>query len=269
MNLNLAWAFFKRDAKIAMSYRASFAFQLLGNLLVLGILYYIGKTIGTRPIPAISRYGENFLAFLLVGIALSDCVGVSLTTFANQIREGQLTGTLEATLMSPVRLPAILVYSSLWNYFFSAVRFLIYLALGAVFYQVGIAQANILSALIIFVLTVLCFMGIGMVWASVVMIVKRGESIITTISYLVLLVSGVLFPVTVLPGWLQSVASLIPLTHSLEGMRFALLQGYTVGMLAAILWKLAVFAALLLGAGMLTFNLAVDLAKRRGSLVQY
>ncbi len=269
MNVRLPWAFFKRDAKIAVSYRASFAVQLLGNVLVLGILYYMGKTIGARPIPAIEKYGGNFVAFLLVGIALSDCVGVSLTTFANQIREGQLTGTLEATLMSPVRLPTILIYSSLWNYFFSAIRFVLYLLVGAVFYRVQMAQANIVSALIIFVLTVFCFMGLGMIWASAVMIVKRGESIITTISYLVLLVSGVLFPVAVMPQWLRSLAWLIPLTHSLEGMRLALLQGYSAAMLAGILWKLVAFAVLLLTAGMVTFTLAVDLAKRRGSLVQY
>ncbi len=145
--MRLAWAFFKRDAIVAFSYRISFAVSLLEVATILGVFYYIGKTIGQQNLPVLERYGGSFLAFLLIGIALTDCVGVSLTTFAQQIREGQMTGTLEATLMSPVRLAAILVYSSLWAYAFSALRLILYLGLGGLLYGVGMGHANILSAL--------------------------------------------------------------------------------------------------------------------------
>ncbi len=267
--MKLAWEFFRRDAIIAMSYRASFVVQLLGNLLVLGVFYYVGKTIGDRNLPALADYGGSYLAFLLVGIALTDCVGVSLTTFANQIREAQLTGALEATLMSPVGLPTILIYSSLWGYFFSGVRFVLYLIVGALLYGVDMANADLVSALAIFVLTVLCFAGIGMFWASIVMLIKRGESIMTVAGYLVILLSGVLFPIDVLPGWLAKLASLVPLTHALAGMRLALLKGYDMHELVRELLKLSAFAVVLLALGMTAFNQAVKIAKRRGSLTEY
>jgi ABC-2 type transport system permease protein len=267
--MRLAWAFFKRDATIAMSYRAAFLVQLVGMLLVLGVFYYIGRTLGDRDVPALKDYGGSFLAFLLIGIALTDCVGVSLTTFAAQVREGQLTGTLEAVLMSPVRLPIILLLSSLWAYCFSGVRFLLYLVLGALLYGVDLGRADALSAIVIFLMTVLCFAGIGMVWASVVMLVKRGESIMTVAGYLVVLVSGVLFPTESLPGWLQQLAALIPLKPALDGMRFALLQGAAPGDLAAILVKLALFSAILLGLGFVAFDQAVKYAKRTGSLTEF
>jgi ABC-2 type transport system permease protein len=267
--MRLAWQFFKRDATIALSYRASFAVQLLGNLLILGVFYYIGKTIGDTKIGALDAYGGNFLAFLLIGISLGDCVSVSLTTFANQIREGQLTGTLEATLMSPVRLPLILVYSSLWGYFFSAVRFVLYLVLGAVFYGVGFANASVPAAMVIFFLTVLAFMGLGILWASVVVIIKRGESIVTLIGYLVILTSGVLFPVTVLPVWIQQLSSFVPLTPALQGMRLALLQGYTVTSLGPIVVQLGIFAAVLLTLGFGSFMLSLRIAKQTGSLTEF
>lgn len=267
--MKLAWEFFRRDAIIATSYRASFVVQLLGNLLVLGVFYYIGQTIGDRDIPALKDYGGSYLAFLLIGIALTDCVGVSLTTFANQIREAQLTGALEATLMSPVGLPRILVYSSLWGYFFSGVRFVLYLVIGALLYGVNMGDADIVSALAIFVLTVLCFAGIGMFWASVVMLIKRGESIMTVAGYLVILLSGVLFPPDVLPVWLQKLATFVPLTHALSGMRLALLQGYDFRQLTIELLKLSAFAVVLIAIGMGAFNYAVKIAKQRGSLTEY
>ena len=267
--MRVAWAFFLRDATVALSYRASFALQLLGNLILLGIFYYVGKTVAGGQVPAVAVYGGDYLAFLLVGIALTDCVGVSLTTFAMQMREGQLSGALEATLMSPVPLPLVIVYSSLWNYFFSAMRFLLYLFVGAFLYDVSLVRADVPAAIVIFLLTVVSFAGIGIAWAGFVMLVKRGDAIMTTVGYLVLLLSGVVFPNTVLPPWLQRVALFVPLTHSLDGMRHALLQGQGLVELSGTVGTLCVFGVVLLGGGMLAFSHAVRVAKQTGSLTEH
>ncbi len=268
-DLALAWAFFKRDALIALSYRTAFVMQIAGSFLWLGMFYFIGRTVGGQDLPTLDRYGGNYFAFLLVGIALTDCVGVSLTTFATQIRESQMTGALEATLMSPVGLRRILIYSSLWSYFLSACRFLLYLLFGVAVFGVGLEQANLTSALVIFLLTVLSFAGVGMLWASVVMLIKRGEAITAVLSYLVLLVSGVVFPVAVLPAWLQTIAQWVPLTHALEGMRFALLKGADLRALAPVIGTLCAFSVALIAGGMYAFKLAVDVAKRSGSLTEF
>jgi ABC-2 type transport system permease protein len=267
--MKLAWAFFKRDALIAISYHTAFAVQLLGNIVILGVFYFVGRTLAGAEIPALARYGGSYLAFLLIGVALTDCVGVSLTSFAKQIREGQLTGSLEATLMSPLPLPVILLLSSLWAYSFSAFRFLLYLALGTALYGVDLGHANLKAALLLFALTVLCFAGIGMLWASVVMVIKQGDPIITVGGFAVVLLSGVLFPSSVLPGWLQKAAALVPLTHSLEGMRLALLNGYGVRELGGIVGLLCVFAVVCLASGLIAFSWSVSLAKRTGSLAHY
>jgi ABC-2 type transport system permease protein len=267
--VTLAWAFFKRDALIAYSYRVSFVAQLLGNLLVLGLFYYVGRAVGDRPLPAFDAYGGHFVAFLLIGVALTDCVGVSLMSFAAQVREAQTTGTLEATVMAPVRLPLILLYSSLWTYFLCTVRFVLYLVVGSWLYGLDLSRGNLATALLIFALTVLCFMGVGILWAGIVMLIKRGESLMTVAASLVLLLSGVLYPVHLLPGWLQDIGSLVPLTHALEGMRLALLTGATIAQLQDTLLILGAFAVVLLGVGFGAFDRAVAVAQHTGSLTQY
>jgi ABC-2 type transport system permease protein len=267
--MKLAWAFLKRDAAIAFSYRAAFFAQFLGNFIMPAILYFMSKTVAPRSLPALERYGGNYLAFLLIGVALTDCVTISLATFAAQVRESQTTGTLEATLMSPVRLSAILIYSSLWNYLIGGVRFALYLIVGAVAFDVGLGRANLPAAALLFVLTVLCFMGFGILWAGIVLIIKRGEAITGMLGVGVLMLGGVLFPVTVFPSWVRAIANLIPLTPALEGMRLALLQGSGVSQLSSLLVKLSVFAFSLLVAGILGFNMAVRVGRRTGSLSQY
>lgn len=171
--------------------------------------------------------------------------------------------------MSPLPLPVILLLSSLWAYSFSAFRFLLYLGLGTVLYGVDLGHANLPAALLLFTLTVLCFAGIGMGWASVVMVVKQGDPIITVAGFAVILLSGVIFPGSVLPEWLQRVAALVPLTHSLEGMRLALLNGYGIRQLAGVLTLLGIFAVVCLGGGLYGFALSVRLAKKTGSLAHY
>lgn len=267
--MRLAWAFFSRDAAIALSYRVAFVVQLMGNLLLVGILYYTSQSVGLEKLPALAEYGGNFMAFLLIGVALTDCVLVSLVGFAQQVRESQTTGTLEATLISPVGLPVILIYSSLWNYFLSAIRFLLYLGAGAVLGRVNLHTMNVPAALAIFILTVLCFLGIGILWAGIVLIVKRGEAIMGVLSILVMLVSGMLFPVKLLPGWVQYISDLIPLTAALQGMRLAVLKGSSLTDLTPILVRLSIFAVLLLAVGLGGFNFAVKLGRQQGSLTQY
>jgi ABC-2 type transport system permease protein len=267
--MNLAWAFFKRDAAIALSYRISFAVQFAAALLILGGFYYGGKTIGTDNLEALKPYGGSLVAFLLVGFGMLDWMNVSLTSFATQIREAQMMGTLEATLMSPVRLPVILVYSSLWNFFFSTVKLVIYLIFGGLLYGVTLSKANVTSAFVVFTFSVVCFMGLGIWWATTVLIVKRGESIMTILTIFVALVSGAMFPTSILPGWMQWLSQALPLTYSLDGMRLALLQGRTVSDLSGLLLPLGTMAVVFLTSGLFVFSSAVNGAKRTGSLTQY
>lgn len=267
--MRLAWAFFKRDAQIALSYRVAFVTQFCGKLMLTGLFYFMARTVGGAPIPALERYGGDFLAFLLIGIALSDCVLVSLMSFATQIREAQTTGTLEATLMSPVRLHTILMYSSLWDYFMSATGFVFYLLSGVLVFGLKIQHPNLPAALAIFVLTVVCFMGVGMFWAGMVLLVKRGESIRTVVGFLMVIFSGVFFPSSMLPEWVRRIAAFIPLTDALDGMRLALLRGYGVQQLSSTMWHLCLFAVVLLTIGIAGFNGAVRIGKHMGSLTQY
>ena len=267
--MRLAWAFFKRDAMIALSYRVAFVVQFLGKLALLGVFYFLARTVGNRPLPVLQRYGGDFLSFLLIGIALSDCVLVSLMSFATQIREAQTTGTLEATLMSPVRLPVILLYSSLWDYFMSATGFVFYLGAGWLLFGVRIAKFHFLTAVVLFVLTVVSFVGVGILWAGLVLLVKRGESIRTVAGFVMVVLSGVFFPPQMLPAWIQKVASLIPLTDALEGMRLVLMQGYDFNQLSGIILRLVIFATVFMALGLAGFNVAVQIGKKVGSLTQY
>ncbi|OPY44181.1 MAG: ABC-2 type transporter [Methanosaeta sp. PtaU1.Bin016] len=101
------------------------------------------------------------------------------------------------------------------------------------------------------------------------MIFKRGDPINMFFMSTSELFGGVLFPIEVFPWWLQIVSSVLPMTYSLNGMRHALLQGYSMQSLAPDILILILFSLILLPLSLFTFRYAVGRVKDEGTLVQY
>jgi ABC-2 type transport system permease protein len=267
--LTKVWAFVTRDFRLQVSYRLAFLLQSFGILFTVASFYFVALLFGEAAAPHLQEYGGDYFAFVLVGIAFVRYQGVAMSTFAATIRRGQMMGTLEAMLVTPTRLSTVLVSSSLWNFAFTSVQVLVYLLLGAFLFGADLGQTNLVAAMVIQVLTILAFSGIGILSASFTMVFKRGDPINFLFSSVSTLLGGVLYPVTVLPGWLQPVSHLIPLTYSLRAMRRAILTGDSLSALSPDVLALCLFAAVLLPMSFVAFGYAVKRAKIEGSLTQY
>ena len=265
--MRVALAFLKRDFLIAVSYKADFLFQLAGIFGTVPAFYFLSRLYGGGAhLPA--RYGNDYFSFMLIGVAFTDYLVLSLKTFNTSLRESQLMGTLETILLSPTRIRGLLLYSSVWGYVLTTLRFVLYLAAGLLF-GLRLEHANAPAAIAILLLAVASFAGLGILIATVTLVTKRGELLVTGITALSGLLCGVLFPVELLPRWLQRAAAFIPMTHALEGLRMALVEGQPTARLLPQFQALALFALVLLPAGLLSFSLAIRWAKTSGTLAQY
>ena len=101
------------------------------------------------------------------------------------------------------------------------------------------------------------------------MIMKRGNPVDWLVTGISWLLGGVYYPVSVLPDWLQKISYMLPITHSLEGMRMALLKGSSIGELTNSVMALGIFSIIMLPISVLSFRMAVRQAKIHGSLTQY
>jgi ABC-2 type transport system permease protein len=122
---------------------------------------------------------------------------------------------------------------------------------------------------LILILTIICFSSIGILSASFIMVFKRGDPINMLLMGTSELFGGVLFPIEVFPSWMQSISHILPITYSVNGMRHALLQGYSLGELAPELLSLVLFSIVLLPLSLFVFERAVLKVKAEGGLVQY
>jgi ABC-2 type transport system permease protein len=262
-------AFLKRDFQVESSYRFAFLMQLFGIFFSVGVFYYVSRLLGAAAAPFLAPYGGDYFAFVLIGIAFSGYFGVGLSSFGNSLRQAQISGTLEAMLAAPTRLSLIILASAQWDYLMTTLRVLVYLAVGAGLLGVDLGGGNYLAALLVLALTIVTFSSLGVLSASFIMVLKRGDPITWAFGALSTLLGGVYYPVTVLPGWLQSVSNLFPITYALHAMRLALLRGASFRVLLPDLAALAFFSVGLLPLSLLAFHYAVRRARREGSLTHY
>jgi ABC-2 type transport system permease protein len=262
-------AFLKRDFSQEISYRLSFIMQLGGILFSVAIFYFMARLFGSSVAPQLAEYGGDYFSFVLIGLAFTGFLGLSLSSFAQSIREGQMMGTLEIMLLSPTRLSAILVSSSLWAYVMTTVRVVIYLLVGAFIFGANLGQANIPAAILVMLLAIASFSGIGIMSAAMVLLVKRGDPVAWLLNGASSLLAGVYYPIAVLPGWLEPISHVLPLTYALDAMRLAMLQGYSIYELRHDIYILLGFTLVLTPLAFWIFRKALQRAKKEGSLIQY
>jgi ABC-2 type transport system permease protein len=267
--MSIATAFFKRDVSLAISYRLSFILQIGGILLNVASFYFLSRLFGSALVPQLAQYGGDYFSFVLIGLAFSGYLGLSLSSFASSIREGQMSGTLEIMLLSPTRLSAILLSSSLWPYLLTTIQVIVYLVLGALVFGFSVSQANILTAVIVLLLSIASFSGFGILSAAIVLIIKKGDPIAWIFGGVSSLLSGVYYPISVLPDWLTPLSRILPMTYALDAMRLAMLKGYSLYEVRFDVLVLAGFALILTPLSFFAFRSALKRAKMEGSLIHY
>ena len=266
--MRLAWAFIRRDFLLKISYRGALVIELVGIAFFVPVLFYVTQVFGGAESASLKPYGGVYFPFLLLGIAFQDYTTISLSSFNTSIREHQMMGTLEIVMLSPTPVSVILLYSSLWGYVFTSLRFMVYLLTG-LFFGLDLSHANILSFLLSMSLAILSFAALGILTASLTLTIKRGEIATTILTGATVVLSDVLYQISVLQAPLQTVAQFFPFTHALAGIRKAILLGASPMELLPELTALMLFALILFPLGLWTFTVATQRAKVSGTLGQY
>ena len=267
--LPLLRAFLLRDFHTEISYRLGFLISIGGIFFRVILFYFLAVFIGDAAAPLLRDYNGDYFAFILIGVAFGSYFGTGLSGFARALRQAQTTGTLEAMMMTPTPVSLIIVGSAVWSYAFTTFRVLVYLLIGTLLLGVNISQANYLGALVSLVLAIIAFASIGIITASVIMVIKRGDPITAVFGNLANIIGGVFYPVEILPDWLQAIANLLPITYALRAMRLALLSGASWTQLAPDLLTLVIFCVTLFPLSLLIFRFAVNRARQDGSLAHY
>ncbi|MCG8429586.1 MAG: ABC transporter permease [Candidatus Omnitrophica bacterium] len=263
------WAFIRKDILTETSYRLSFCLNILGVFMSVLVYFFIDKLFGSRVVGHLEPFGVNYFSYVLLGMAFFSYIGVGLGSFSERIRTEQVQGTLEALLVTPASLPVIVFSLALGNLVMATIDAAIYILMGIYVFGIDFSKVNLLSCGLVLILTFLSFSGLGIISASFIIVFKRGNPTGWVINNLQGLISGVYFPVTVLPAWLQAVSRCLPITYAIRAIQLAVYRGAGPSAIATELCMLALFSLLLIPLSFLCFGFAIRYAKRQGSLSYY
>jgi ABC-2 type transport system permease protein len=262
--VSVVLAYLRRDFLIWGSYRLAAFWQLLTPFLLIGLVYFAGKAIGDQ---STLEEGGSYVAFILVGVAFTDVLVQGLSALPQQVHDQQRLGMLEPTLVAPISNLNLLASLWIFRFFLALTRMTVFMAFG--FLVLGFwHSADPSTVVLILIPAVLTYLALGTFSAAFVILFKEGDPVRWAYLGVSAVIAGAIFPTDALPGWIQPLSLLIPLTHALSGIREGL-NGDSIADVAPQLVTLTTMALVGLPAAFCAFSWALQRAKREGSLGQY
>jgi ABC-2 type transport system permease protein len=208
-----------------------------------------------------------FVVYLLIGTLVWRFLSGLFNNISEMIQWERWEGTIEYTLMAPVHRFTQIAGQAGFAILYSLIFTLVIGAAMAAFFKLDFTGANMVGALLVLLAGSISLVSLG-VAASILPLLytERGTQMTHIVEAFLLLISGVYYPIEVLPQWLQTIAQISPVYYVLEGIRSAILDGVGTMALMPYIVPLLIIGVIGLPLGVWTFRRAETYAKRTGKL---
>jgi ABC-2 type transport system permease protein len=260
-------AFVERNLYLVRRYwHLELAFLIFNVASAMSVLY-IGEA-QMQSNGAGSREGQlDLVLYLGIGTVVWAYLRAVFANVGEMVAWERWEGTIEYTMMAPISRLAHMLGVSLFSIIYGLARSALLWGVLALFFSVDLSNANLGGAALILLVGSVSFLGFGIMAAVLPLLFpERGEEMTFVISSILLLVSGVYYPISVLPDWMEPLATVSPATYVLKGMRSALLEGTPTLALGPSILPILILGALTLPVGVAVFGWGERYAKRTGRL---
>lgn len=259
-------AFFRRDVRIAWSYRAAFVVEvalLVGQTLVLAIA---SRLVSTHQLAALGGGTQGYLAFAAPGMALAVLASVAVGRMAAAIRTEQLYGTLEAVLATPTRLGALQLGSTAYAALDGLLEAVLTIAVVVGVLGVHLHAVGIIPTLLLVASTMPLFLGLGLAAGGVILTLRRGGGLVGPAAGALVVASGGYFPLRLLPEWLQAALAPNPFIAVVSGIRALLFGTGNWSLVPPALESILPAGVLAVLVGTVVFRAALKRERKAGTL---
>ncbi|MCI0646808.1 MAG: ABC transporter permease [Chloroflexi bacterium] len=267
--LRASYAFFERNYHLIKRYWAWemvwLAYSIADSLAV----SYIGLGMEVLTGNSVAVDGRYLVLYLLIGTLVWRYLSSIFHWITEVISIERWEGTIEYTLMAPVPRIIHMVGHTAFAVLYSIIFTGVILAATTFLFDLDLSNANLLGGAIVLLAGSFSFVGIGVVGAVLPLLFpERGAQMTHIIVATLLLISGVYYPVEVLPRALEAMSVISPAWYVLEGVRAALIEGASLAELWPFIWPALALALVTVPAGLWTFAQAERYAKRKGKLAR-
>jgi ABC-2 type transport system permease protein len=211
--------------------------------------------------------GRYLVLYLVIGTLVWRYLSTVFYWITELISIERWEGTIEYTLMAPIHRFTHMAGQTLFAVFYSLFFTAVILGVTVLIFDLDLSSANLWGGTLMLLSGCLSFVGISVMASTLPLLFpERGAQMTHIVIALLLLVSGVYYPVEVLPVFLQKIAVFSPATYVLDGVRLSILEGANTLSLWPYIWPDLLLGVLLIPAGLWVFKQAEKYAKRTGKL---
>lgn len=210
----------------------------------------------------------DFIGYIVIGTTVWMWQNIVLWDVGFALRNEQMRGTLESNWLSPTwRFSYLLGQSG--PQIISMMMFITITAIEFGFLFNVKLNGSVWMIFLMMLAAIPSIYGLGFAFASLVITVKEANAFVFLIRGLVMIFCGITFPISLLPGWMQSIANWLPQTYLIHGMREAAFSNAGFSELLPDLIPLVGFGIFWLTVGYFTFLWMERRARRTGAIGQY
>jgi ABC-2 type transport system permease protein len=210
---------------------------------------------------------ERETTVLLIGAVIWSYLGILFAILMETVAWERWEGTIEYTFMAPLSRAVHLLGMGAFAVVYGLIRTALLFVVVASFFTLDLGNADFWAAFVVLVIASVSFLGVGVMTAVLPLISpEKGTQLGFIAQGMLLVVSGVYYSVSILPGWMQVLAKISPATYALDGIRKAILDGTPVSGLWSDIWPLLVIGTVAIPLGFFVFNRGEVYAKRNGLL---
>ena len=265
--LNALFGFAERQMHVVKRYWVWELVWLFYSLVSVLSIGFLASGLGTLGVQGSGFDLRRAQLYLLIGALLWGYLSLVFMEAAYAISWERWEGTIEYTFMAPIRRVTHLLGICLFAIGYGLVRTFVVLLVATALFNLDFSHADIGAALLVLAASTVPLIGLSILTAVLPLLSpQKGEQMSVAVQGFLLLVSGVYYPLSVLPLPMQVAGAFSPLTYALAGIRQSLLSGAGVRAELPVIGILLGMGAVMIPASIWVFGWAETRAKRLGLL---
>jgi ABC-2 type transport system permease protein len=182
----------------------------------------------------------NYFEFIAPGLMAMVIMFAAMTGLAASISRERELGTLDGILSAPISRLSIVLGKSLAQVVRGLLQAMLALILAIVLFGV-VVHGSYALLLLLLLLTVFSFIGIGIIISALASEQETAMTIMMTITFPMLFLSGALFPVQQMPTAVQAISKFLPLTYAVNALRKCIVLGTGISGMMTEVWVMLGF----------------------------
>lgn len=258
-------AVFVRDLLVYLSYRGRLPGQLITVILIVSLLHSFSRLVTSPEFPT----PEDYFAFALIGVVILRALTLSFSSLALSMRQELVAGTFErlaTSALGPILGTAAMTLFPLALSLFVGMATI---AFAVVALGMSLEWSTVPLAFLAALLAALTLIPFSLMIAAATISFKQAGAAVRFFMIGIATVAGLLFPVTILPSWIEWMSEVQPFTPMVDLLRHLLLGTPLEDSVGTAVLKVAGFVAVLLPLAVYLLHASIERGRRRATLLEY